>query len=334
MFFHKVKRKVQCIICPHQCILQEGQAGVCGVRQNVGGKITNRAHGLISALNFDPIEKKPLYHFYPGFEILSMGSYGCNLKCNFCQNWKITIDVHADNIKQQSGKMYPMDEIVALARSRKNNIGIAFTYNEPIVGFEYVLEVAAKIKKAGLKTVMVSNGYINTEPLEILLGKIDAFNIDIKAFAENFYHEITGGSLEPVLKTIKTIHNYKRHLELTYLVIPNKNDTVENFKEMVQWIYHELDENVVLHLSRYFPRYKQTQPTTPEHKLEEFYHIAKEKLKYVYIGNIQGVDQSNTYCPDCGMQLIERNGYRVKFSESFHSGICKNCGFKIMDEVP
>lgn len=326
MFFQKVKRKVQCKVCPHECILQEGNTGLCGVRQNIGGKIKTQNYGLISALAFDPIEKKPLYHFYPGSKILSVGSYGCNLKCNFCQNWEISQACSQRDIKNLSSNRYSIEQIISSAKKQDRNIGIAFTYNEPTVGFEYVLDVASEAKKEGLKTVMVTNGFINQEPLELLLEKIDALNIDLKAFTDSFYSEMTGACITPVKQSIQTIYKRNRHLEITYLVIPNKNDNVENFKEMIEWISTELDENVVLHLSRYFPRYKQMQPATSDQTLAEFFKLAKEKLNFVYVGNASKLNLSDTQCSFCNTVIVKRNAYDIdiEFKSSENCMSCKS----------
>ena len=322
MLYRKVKNGIQCILCPHECIIQEGKTGICGVRANINGKIENIISGIISGYAVDPIEKKPLYHFYPSKNILSVGSFGCNLKCNFCQNWQISQDVNIDNI---SGITKTPEEIVAEALKIPNNIGIAYTYNEPTIWFEFMHQTASLAKSKDLKNVMVSNGFINPEPLELLIGVIDAFNIDLKGFSEDFYHEMTRSKLSPILKTLKIINNYNKHLELTFLAIPRKNDNLELFAEMINWIYNELNENTVLHISRYFPRYKQTLPPTPENTLIEMYNIAKEKLNYVYLGNINKPEYSDTYCPVCNKKLIIRNGYSTEFTQYYTSCKCLNC---------
>ncbi len=326
MFYQKVKRKIQCQICPHKCILQEGKSGICGVRYNIGGRIRNKQQGLLSSLAFDPIEKKPLYHFYPGTEILSMGGFGCNLHCNFCQNWQISQVAELDHLP---GKVFTSAEILAKAVDKPSNIGIAFTYNEPIVCFEFMYEVASLAKARGLKTVMVSNGYINSAPLEALLPKIDAFNIDLKGFSENFYHEMAGGSLAPVLNTLKMIKNYQKHLEITNLIIPNKNDQPEQFIEMVQWIRNELGKDTVLHLSKYFPRYKQNIYSTPEETLTKLYCMAKKELHFVYLGNMHLPEFTSTLCPECGYPLIHRNGYKTKWEQAFDGKKCPGCSTQI-----
>ena len=217
LFYQKLPDdKVICLLCPHNCTIHEGKTGVCNMRKNIGGKLLSENYELVSALNFDPIEKKPLYHYYPGKIILSVGSIGCNFKCKFCQNWEIaqtTIDDY------YSRRQYSHNEIVKLAVEKEDNVGIAYTYNEPIVWFEYMLDVAKKIKEAGLINVMVTNGFINREPLEELVKYVDAFSVDLKAYTETFYKEYCSSGLEAVKKTLSIIFENKRHLEITNLII-------------------------------------------------------------------------------------------------------------------
>ncbi len=327
MFYQKVKRKVQCTLCPHMCILQEGKAGICGVRQNIGGKIKCQVYGLVSGYNFDPIEKKPLYHFYPGTRILSVGSFGCNLNCNFCQNWQISQATRLEDLKREQK---PIDSIIKDALSDNDNIGLAYTYNEPSVWYEFMYDLAVEVRQHGLKNVMVSNGYINPEPLEYLVEYMDAFNIDLKAFTDSFYKEMAGGLLAPVKESLKLIVKHKKHLELTTLVIPRKNDHPDHFREMIHWIADELGDETVLHLSRYFPKYKQSLPPTPESALVELAEAAREKLKYVYLGNLQNDEFSSTICPDCGSELIKRNGYHITFTKNYKAGKCTGCNTQII----
>lgn len=326
MYFKNVKRNIQCTLCPHLCILHEGEVGRCGVRGNVGGRIRSRIYGMVSGYAFDPIEKKPLYHFYPGKKILSVGSFGCNLNCNFCQNWEISLACSLENL---SGEIKTIEEIIEDALSIPENIGIAYTYNEPTVWFEFMHDIAKQSSIKGLKNVMVSNGYINKEPLEELINVMDAFNIDLKGYSESFYHEMVGGKLNPVLDSLKTIRKNKKHLEITNLVIPRKNDDLDLFKEMVSWIQSELGQDTVLHLSRYFPKYKQSLPSTPESTLLKMAEIARTKLNYVYLGNINLDNYSNTYCPHCSAELILRNGYATQILSNYANGSCSKCQSKI-----
>jgi pyruvate formate lyase activating enzyme len=329
MFYSKVRRKIQCQLCPHQCQLQESKAGLCGVRFNIGGRIKNRQQGLISGMASDPIEKKPLYHFYPGKEILSIGGFGCNLKCNFCQNWQIS---QVTEMEMLHGKILTPSEIIEKAMFHPNNIGIAFTYNEPTVWFEFMHETATLAKAKGLKTVVVSNGYIQPDPLEALISVIDAFNIDLKAFTSSFYREMAGGELEPVLNSLKMISKYQKHLEITNLLIPNKNDDPDIFLEMVKWIKRELGVNTPLHLSRYFPKYKLAIPATPELLLDDFFKIAKTELSYVYLGNVHNPEFSSTYCPSCNHPIIIRKGYAVNIDKAYNGLACPKCNANIVIE--
>ncbi|MGE4288805.1 MAG: AmmeMemoRadiSam system radical SAM enzyme [Salinivirgaceae bacterium] len=327
MLYQKVRNKIQCILCPHQCILHEGKTGICGVRQNIGGKIRSKNYGLISGLALDPIEKKPLYHFYPGSKILSIGSLGCNLKCNFCQNWQISQGCDTNTSQHKAMRV---DEVLAEALGITGNIGLAFTYNEPTVWYEFMYDTAKACQQKNLKTAMVSNGFINKKPLEALLPFIDAFNIDIKAFTENYYHEMTGGSLKPVLDSLKTIRNNGKHLELTNLIIPRKNDDLEQFAEMVSWISNELGPHTVLHISRYFPAYKQRIPATSEQLLHELYEIARDKLHFVYLGNVKNEAFQNTYCNACKQLLISRSAYKTNVLHLTPEGKCTKCATQIL----
>ena len=274
--FQKHGHKVQCTLCPHQCFIHEGKYGICGVRRNLGGRIKSRNYEIVSGLAMDPIEKKPLYHFHPGSKILSIGSLGCNLKCNFCQNWKISQVSSPDEFDNE---LIQVSVLIDKITKTPDNIGVAFTYNEPTVWFEYMYDIASEAHKNGAITVMVTNGYINPQPLAQLLEVIDAFNVDLKAFDDVFYREISGGSLQPVLDSLKQINQSKKHLEITNLVISGKNDQTYKFTEMVQWIAGELGETTVLHLSRYFPRYKQNAEQTPLSTLEKTIRYCQETPK-------------------------------------------------------
>lgn len=274
---------VQCLLCPHHCTIAPGHYGRCRVRKNEAGTLVSTVYGKICSYAFDPIEKKPLYHFYPGKQILSLGSVGCNLRCAFCQN---------DIISQSSVEEYPRmlttspGEVVALAGSKVNNLGVAYTYNEPTVWFEFMMDVAIQIQKAGRKNVVVSNGFIETEPLDELLGVTDAFSIDLKGFSDAFYQQMTNASLEPVLNSLKQIAASEKHLEVVNLVVPGKNDDPGDFVRMVSFIHDELGKDTVLHLSRYYPHYKMKDPPTPVETMYKLQRLAKEQLTYVYLGNM------------------------------------------------
>lgn len=314
--------KVQCTLCPHNCILSEGKAGICRVRINEGGKLTTTVNGFVSSINFDPIEKKPLYHFYPGSTILSLGTYGCNLRCFFCQNCTISQTAAEPELPHI---YYTPEQIVQIALQRPGNIGIAFTYNEPVVWFEYMYDIARLAKKAGLKTVMVTNGFINKEPLNALLEYIDAFSVDLKAFNEEFYSKVTSSKLGPVKKTLKQISLAGKHLEIVNLVIPELNDDKTSFAAMVRWIANELGQDTVFHISRYYPNYKLKTEATSVSSIHGLKSLAKKELKYVYAGNIY--DESNeTHCLKCDNLLISRHSYSITTPGLDEEGKCNVCG--------
>jgi len=319
LYWKQANGKILCLLCPQSCIIQEGCLGFCRVRKNIEQKLYSANYGLIASIGMDPIEKKPLYHFYPGTQILSCGSVGCNLRCAFCQNWSISQEVSIP-VK----KISP-EQLIEIAK-RSDSIGIAYTYNEPLVGFEFVLETAKLAKKQGLKNVLVTNGYINEDPLKEILGFIDAANIDIKAFDEEFYKKNCSGTLQPVLKTIKTMHRHC-HIELTNLIIPTLNDSEEKINELVDWVA-KLDRNIPLHFSSYFPSYKMELPDTNPEILKSARKIALKKLEYVYTGNITDPEGSTTFCPSCKKAVISRNGYIVK-ENNLKDGKCGFCGGKI-----
>ena len=274
---------VVCLLCPHQCLINPGKKGICRVRSNKDGKLYTETYGSISALHLDPIEKKPLYHFFPGKKILSVGSAGCNLHCLFCQNHEISqCGIDGLPILQHMNS----DELLSLAASYDNNIGLAYTYNEPTMLYEFIFDTAKKIHAAGMHNVMVSNGYINREPLQNLIPYIDAFNIDLKAFDDEFYKKITHSTLAPVLETLVYIKEQGKHLEISHLLIPGLNDYPDNFQRMTHWIASVLGKDTILHIARYFPRYKMHIAATPTESIEKFVHEAKKVLKYVYAGNI------------------------------------------------
>jgi pyruvate formate lyase activating enzyme len=328
MYYEHTKAGLICRLCPHACIIGVGKTGICRVRRNTGGVLLAETWGKLSAINFDPVEKKPLYHFHPGKTILSLGSVGCNMKCQCCQNWQISQISTADYLF--NSELGPPD-IIKLAKSRHENIGVAYTYNEPTVWFEYMNDIAKLIRVEGLKNVMVSNGYINEEPLNELFKYMDAFNIDLKGFSEHFYRKFTGATLSPVLRTLKQIRKAGKHLEITFLAIPSLNDNPDEFGTMVSWIAEELGSATVLHLSRYHPDYKLDVEPTSAVQLEILYGIAREKLSYVYVGNIQLKDYQDTRCSNCEKIVISRVGYLVNVTGLTDQGLCKYCGRQVIN---
>jgi pyruvate formate lyase activating enzyme len=326
MFWSEVADlKVKCTLCPHECLIPEGKTGICRVRMNRDGKLFSMVFGEPVALHSDPVEKKPLYHFCPGKQILSTGTYGCNLRCSFCQNYHLS----QSGPREGSFSHVTPEELVRHAAGIAGNIGMAYTYNEPTVFYEYMLETAQKVKEAGMKNVMVSNGFILPDPLLKLIPHIDAFNIDLKSFRDDFYRQWTGGSLAPVLETLKIITQSGKHLEITHLVIPDLNDSAGDFTDMIGWISENLGKNVPLHLSRYFPAYKMEQPPTPAGTLSQFARLASSTLRYVYTGNMGSGGISSTVCPECRNLLISRHGYDTSVTGLTAEGNCTRCGAAI-----
>lgn len=326
LFYEKLENdKVRCKLCPWFCELNSGQTGNCKVRINEDGKLISGVYNKVAALGIDPIEKKPLYHFYPGKNILSIGEVGCNLHCNFCQNHRIS-QCYSSNFK--GFQNITSKQIVDEALKTFQNIGIAYTYNEPFTFYEFMLDTAKLAQLSGLKNVVVSNGYINPEPLKSALPYLDACNIDLKAFTNQFYAKHTKGKLDPVLQTLKIISKSKVHLEISNLVIPGLNDDEKQFESMVKWIALELGNQIPLHLSRYFPQHELNIQPTPIKKLELFYEIAKIHLQHVYLGNVSDEERSSTFCPGCGTMVIRRNRYQTKKENLNEKGHCTKCHIK------
>ena len=278
--FYKIldPKTLQCELCPHDCRLKDGATGFCGVRRNQGGTLFSLNYGRVASIALDPIEKKPFYHYHPGELILSVGTVGCNLSCLFCQNWSISKDVQAPT------EAASPQEVVDRAK-RFKSFGIAYTYNEPFVWYEFVRETAQLARDSGLENVLVTNGYVRQEPLVELLPWIDAMNIDLKSIRDEFYRKVCCGSVAEVLATIKA-SAAACHVELTNLIVPTLNDSDADLKDLVDWVYENLGEGVPLHFSRYLPCYKMTLPPTPAETLRRAESIAKKKLKHVYLGNI------------------------------------------------
>ena len=272
-----------CYLCPHYCEIKEGKRGICGVRRNEEGKLYAMGYGMVSSVALDPIEKKPLYMFHPGTKILSIGGFGCNLRCPFCQNCEISMEYDG---RWKDAKCVTPGQIAEIAEKHvaDGNIGVAYTYNEPLIGYEFGYDCSKLIHEAGLKNVLVTNGYITQKPFEKLLPYIDAMNIDLKGFTEGFYKKL-GGSLEPVKEIIKTAHNHC-HVEITTLVIPGENDSDDEIETLAEWIA-SLDSEIPLHLTRFFPRHKYgNKEATPKETLYRLCEIAKKHLKNVFAGNI------------------------------------------------
>ena len=300
------------------CGIQEGGKGRCGVRENVGGRLIARSYGRTVTANLDPIEKKPLYHFMPGSLILSIGPNGCNLDCDNCQNWSIS---------QRAAPTSYMEpgELVALA-VRNESIGVAFTYTEPLLWFEYIVDAAPLLREAGLKSVLVTNGFLNEEPAREITSIVDGFNVDLKSMRDDFYKTYCNGRVEPVKRFIE-IAAEASHLEVTNLLIPGLNDAPEQVEDLVHWVA-DVSRGIPVHFSRFFPQYKMTdRPATPRESLERAYRIAKKYLDFVYIGNIFIDGTEDTYCPSCNAKIIERAGYTTAVIGQ--KGTCPACGTRI-----
>ncbi|MBN2188992.1 MAG: AmmeMemoRadiSam system radical SAM enzyme [Chitinispirillaceae bacterium] len=318
---------MRCELCPHRCRIPEGKHGFCLTRENIGGRLAAANYCRPVSTAVDPIEKKPLFHFHPGSSIFSTGPNGCTFKCSFCQNSEISQG------KTATREMTP-EEIAGMA-AKHGSIGIAYTYSEPIIWFETIMEVGAKIKERGLKNVMVTNGFIEPAPLNDLLSIVDAMNIDIKSMNPSFYRRICKGSLEPVLKTCETVKKAGCHLEITNLLIPGENDGPEETAALADFMAIHLGKDTPLHISRYFPRYKMDHSPTPPSALERAWEIARKKLDYVYVGNIASGDRENTFCPQCGELLIARSGYSVRVDQNLEVSPgkhqkCGNCNTLIL----
>ncbi len=322
--------RVECHLCPDRCIIAEGKRGACRVRKNVGGRLIAENYGKVSAAHVDPIEKKPLYHYYPGRPILSLGTAGCNLHCLFCQNWEIS----QSSVEELSLQDLPPGAAVQAALRIEGNIGIAYTYNEPLIWYEYVEETARLAAREGLKNVLVTNGYILHEPLEELLPLIDAFSVDLKGFRDEFYRKYTRSSLQPVLDTLRTVRRAGKHLEITNLVVTGLNDDEESFREMITWIAEELGRETILHISRYFPAWKMKNDPTPLETLRRFFTLAREKLDHVFLGNVPPSEGGqDTLCPSCGHVVIQRSGYATHITGLDRSGRCTNCGHRVLKHI-
>jgi pyruvate formate lyase activating enzyme len=312
------KELLQCKLCPNFCIIAEGKVGSCLGRKNIDGKLYAINYGQVVSIAMDPIEKKPLYHYFPGAPIFSVATYGCNLKCPFCQNWEISQE-------QAESKFYSPEELVKTAMSYPT-IGIAYTFSEPVIWFEYLLEVMKIAKDTELKNVLVTNGMINPEPLYELLPLIDALNIDLKSIREDFYKDFIKGDLATVKHTIETTKK-TCHVELTNLLIPTKNDSKKDIQDLVDYCA-SLGRDTVLHFTRYFPYYKIDIPHTSEETLKMAMGIAQKKLDYVYFGNIGGHDNS-TYCPNCHNLIVNRGYFNTIATGLKDNKICNKCGYKI-----
>lgn len=318
--------KILCTLCPRFCHINTGQVGFCYIRKNIDNKLYTLGYGHPTGFAVDPIEKKPLNHFLPGAPILSFGTAGCNLGCKFCQNWSIS-KAKLDQVRSLS--MSP-DDVVNLAV--KNDCpSIAYTYNDPTIFAEYVIDISRNARKRGIKNVMVTAGYITTSAREEVYEFIDAANVDLKAFSENFYHKLTFSHLQPVLDTLLWLrHETDIWFEITNLIIPGENDSLEEIREMCVWIHENLGDEVPLHFTAFHPDFKlRDKPRTPAAILDHARAMALEiGLKYVYVGNVHNPAGQTTYCLSCGIELIRRDWHSVLVN-LVGKGFCPECGAKI-----
>ena len=317
--------KIQCNLCSHNCIINNEDFGICKVRKNINKKLYTMIYGSCSSIAVDPIEKKPLFHFYPGSKVLSLGTIGCNFKCLHCQNYGIsTADLSFPYIQEMNPK-----QIIKLAIERSCQ-GIAWTYNEPTIWHEFAYDASKLAKENNLYTVYVSNGYISEKPLHEISLYLDAINVDIKAFNDDFYKKICKARLEPVLKTCELAKELDIHLEVTYLIIPEHNDSEAEITSFCRWVVDKLGLDVPVHFSRFHPDYKMKDAKiTPMNTMKKAYDIAKKTgILFTYLGNITNSYFEDTICPNCGNICIQRHGYEIDNS-GFNSGKCAKCNSKI-----
>ena len=321
-YFKKLKdQKIQCELCPKTCIVAPKRRGYCNVRENQNGDYKTLVYGRLTAINNDPIEKKPLFHFLPGSTALSVSTSGCNVKCKFCQNWNLS-QSKPENL---NFSYLSPEQLVATAKQYSIPT-IAYTYNEPTIFTEYIVDTATVGKENGIRNVNISNGYINKTPLRDLCRVLDAIKIDFKAFSEDFYRDIVAGSLNPVLDTMVEIKSQGIWLEMVNLIIPTLNDNRSELEQMCKWITANLGTDVPLHFTRFHPQYLlKNLPPTPAKTLDTAYKIAKDAgINFVYVGNIPGHIHENTECPNCGAKLIVRKGYHI-VKNRLKNGKCTDC---------
>jgi len=326
ILYEKIGKSLNCKVCERRCLISNGKKGFCEMRENVEGKLYTLNYGAASSVAVDPIEKKPLFHFYPGSTVLSLGSVGCNFRCKYCQNWNIS----QAELEDISLREIMPEDAVKLAKEYECK-SIAWTYNEPTMWLEYTIDSAKLAKKKDLKTVYVTNGYMTEESLEMIGPYLDAANVDLKGMSEHFYKELCDARMQPVLDNIKRIHDKKIHMEITNLMIPGYNDSEENINALINFMVEEVGVEVPLHFTRFFPYYQMKDvPPTAVADLEKAYNIARDAgMKYVYIGNVPSGKGENTYCYSCGELLMERNGYQIMEDGLKKDKKCPGCGASI-----
>lgn len=324
-FYKQEKDRLVCLLCSYYCKLKDGQVGVCGVNQNINGKIECLVYGYLSALNIDPIEKKPLYHFLPNSTSLSLGTVGCNFRCPFCQNWQIS-----QTNKIDKNSYFSSTKIVSIAKEKKCK-SISYTYNEPTIFYSFAKDVALKAKEFGIKSVFVSNGFESSEVIEDMKGVIDATNIDLKSFNSNYYKKSLGGNLKTVCQNLVKIKENDIHLEITTLIVPTKNDSLQECENIIKFIKENLGADTPWHLSAFHPDFKEQQiERTSNESLKTISEMAKSYgLNYVYIGNSSFLsDKNDTICKNCKEVLVKRKYFGV-IQNKILDGNCPKCGTKI-----
>ncbi len=326
LIYDKVDDALNCKICERRCVISKGNAGFCSMRANIDGKLCALNYGAASSVAVDPIEKKPLFHFYPGSTVFSLGSVGCNFRCKHCQNWNIS----QVNLEEIPTHQISPDEAIRLTKQYGCK-SIAWTYNEPTMWFEYTYDCAKLAKKEGIATIYVTNGYMTEESFKMINPYLDAANIDLKGMSDKFYRDLCQARLQPVLDNIKRFYENKIHIEITNLMIPGYNDSEEDIKALVNFMVEETGLEVPLHFTRFFPYYELGQlPPTPVESLQRAYKIAKDAgMKYVYIGNVSTGGEESTFCPECGKVVIQRNGFEVVSKEVEEKGVCPTCKAKL-----
>jgi pyruvate formate lyase activating enzyme len=319
--------RVRCNLCAHRCVIPPGRLGACCVRENVGGTLYTLVYDRVISQNVDPIEKKPLFHFQPGSRSFSIATAGCNFRCAFCQNWEIS-QLPREQRTAPGRSATPAQ--IAKAAKKTGCLSVSYTYTEPTIYAEYALDTAREAQALGLRNVFVSNGYMTRELLGLMSGLIDGINVDLKAGRGEFYHRLSGASLEPVLANLKTIQQLGIWLEVTTLVIPGLNDSEDELRWVADYLHHELGPDVPWHISRFYPQYRMTDTLpTPTTTLERAWGIGRDAgLRYVYVGNVPGHDTESTRCPACGVTVIQRWGYRTQVT-ALRNGACTRCGASI-----
>jgi pyruvate formate lyase activating enzyme len=309
----------RCEVCPRHCVIAPGKTGFCGHYGQDGGELIAIRYGRIAAAALDPIEKKPLYHFHPGAAILSVGANGCNLSCKFCQNWHLSAGLSRDD--------YLAPERLAAQAGEGGSIGVAFTYNEPTIWFPYIVDAAVLLRAKSLAVVLVTNGYLEAEPWDELCGHVQAMNIDVKG-DEAFYPRMTGGRLAPVRRNVEAAHAAGVHVEVTNLLVTDENDQPDQVRDLVDWLAG-VSPDIPLHFSRYFPNREWNAPPTPASRLKEAVELARQKLRYVYAGNISLPNASDTACHACGALVVRRSGYSIDRHGLRDGSRCTTCGTKL-----